>query len=65
MKNLAHKGAKQRSVLVKNKNAILRLGFFDPNLEKANEDLDRVDAETARLKRDKSSSSSEGGIGSW
>lgn len=53
-------------MLVKNKNAILRLGFFDPNLEKANEDLDRVvDAETARLKRDKSSSSSEGGIGSW
>lgn len=66
LKNLAHKGAKWRSVLVRKRKAIFNLGFREPNREKAKEDEDRIVVdEIARLKSDKSSISSEGEMGSW
>lgn len=68
LKKRSHKGEKKRSVWVKNRKAIFKVGLCVPNLENEkveDEDGDEKVDEIARLKRDRSSSSSGRGIGSW
>lgn len=66
LKKRAHKGAKKMSVLVRNRKAIFKVGLGEPNREKEKEEgEDRTVEDIARLKRERSSSSSEMEIGNW
>lgn len=52
---------------MRKRKAIFKVGLWEPNLakEKVEEEGDEKDEEIARLKRERSSSSSGRGIGSW